>query len=213
MKVGWILYLLLAVVGLWQLARYGTFAPDAPVAERAPQMRAQVITLFGASNFSRGPLAAEVQRALGDCAMVRVVARAGANSNWALSRDDAFAQGGLVVIAFTGNDSALHRGMPLRRSVDNHRLLRQRAAEAGAEVVFVTGAPAFHGLRGLMRPGATAYARAVAVDAPDAGVIDEGRLARGLPGLMPDGLHMTDDAITRHVAPVFAQALRPLVCA
>lgn len=192
---------LLAVLALWQLARYGAFAPTA--AQTRPVSPAPIITLFGASNFSRPPLADEI-RALTGCE-VRVIAKAGANSDWALTRPDAFDAGGLVIIAFTGNDAALHRGVPLSRSVANHRELLARAQRGDASVAHVIGGPRFHGPRGWVRPGARAYAAAVA--ALPGGVIDEGRhLPEG--NAMPDGLHASPEA-ARHIARAYAEAIRP----
>lgn len=230
---------LLALI-LWQAQRYAAFdwaqgndpltpqeasPPAYFAASRADPPR--TVTFFGASNYARSPILEPLAEALSACAgtpvRVRAVAKAGANSDWGMAHlEEALDDGGILVIGFAGNDASLWRGMPLARSIANHRAMVAAAKDQGL-MVFLSGgggASGIHGLSRLVRPGLPAYAQAtgarLARESGTARVPANAAFARLTEGerraLMPDGLHSTPEAVLRYTLPQHLEMLRPLVC-
>lgn len=220
-----LLLLALLAGGVWQMSRYAAFSMAMPdrmteAPEGLPQTRA--LTLFGASNFSGGALRDGLAEALAGCGVqVRVVARGGASSDWGIAHlEEALQAGGVVIMDFVGNDSSMVHGMPLRRSLENHRLIFERARRAGVVMLLPTGRE--NRLRGLpraARPGFMAYREKVGTLglAMGAGLFDAGRRWQEIDAtlrdrLMPDGLHATPEATRAISLPAYEAAVRPLLC-
>ncbi|MFV0515686.1 MAG: SGNH/GDSL hydrolase family protein [Jhaorihella sp.] len=150
---------------------------------------------------------------LADCAgrplAVSRIARAGAASDWGLTRAEAVIaqRPDIVFIEFSVNDADLRHAISLHQSADNHRRLIEalRAELPGVRIVLMTMSPA-HGLRRLLRPRLPAYYglyRDLA-EALDTGLLDLYPRWRALPRperQQDDGLHPAETAAARLIVP------------
>ncbi|MGF1444942.1 MAG: SGNH/GDSL hydrolase family protein [Pikeienuella sp.] len=221
---------IILVSGAWAIWRQGGIGPArlpagdlAPAAEPITEEGPVSILLLGTSLTRRGDWPSRLAARLSACVQrevsVRRIARPGAASDWGTRRlrEALSAAGGaqpdILVIEFTINDAALHRGRALTRSKADHLLMIDAAQAAGVSVFLATMSPAA-GPRGWVRPGHGAYIdlyRALA-RARGLGLIDTISAWDALPpGIrrtwLPDGLHPTDEAMRAIAVPAFAASL------
>ncbi|MGF1457378.1 MAG: SGNH/GDSL hydrolase family protein [Alphaproteobacteria bacterium] len=185
--------------------------------------RPAIVTLLGASLSARGAWPDRLAEGLSRCrpggVTVRRVARVGMSSRWgraqidrALRPDDG-APPDILIVHFTGNDAALHRGVSLAESEANHTAILDEAQAAGVLVYLALLSPA-EGVRGWARPGQAGYAalyRHLAARS-GAGLIDALPLWHTVPrarrkAWLPDGLHPTDTAHAAITEPVVGNAI------
>lgn len=141
------------------------------------------------------------------------VARAGAGSAWGLGAvDEALAaRPHLVLVELAVNDADLLDGVPLRRSVANHRAILARL-RPGAGVMLMTMSPA-QGPRGWVRPRLGAYYAAYGPLAAEAGagLLDLYPRWLALPraerGLGADGLHPEGEVAAAVIVPPLVEAV------
>lgn len=142
------------------------------------------------------------------------VARAGADSGWAVRQTDrlrAF-EPHLVVVEFAINDADIVDGVSLRKSASNHRTLLDALGQ-DTGVILMTTNPA-RGLRGWARPCLSAYYDAYRRLAKEtgAGLLDLAprweTVLRETPGALPDGLHPAQGLGEQVIAPALAELVR-----
>lgn len=223
-----VLALVAAVTGMarygllsWNRAAGGDRPAEGALAE-APD-RPLNVTLLGASASARKAWPERLAETLSAChgpgVAVRRVARVGMSSVWGEAHlGAALAPEGapppdVLVIHFTGNDAAFHRGRTLASSRAAHRRMIAAARDAGVPVLLATMGPAW-GPRGWVRAGRPAYVgmyRDLA-DETGAGLIDTLPAWQALPrerlrALVPDGIHPTEPAMRALFLPGFHRAL------
>ena len=115
----------------------------------------------------------------------------------------------ILVAEFCMNDASFVRGVTPRKSIQNHRRIIAFCRSRGIAPVLCTMSPA-SGTRGLARPWLATYQNQYRVLARDADVplLDvlpdwEARIQSDGCGIIPDGVHPTDEATTR----VYSQRL------
>ncbi|MBN9669870.1 SGNH/GDSL hydrolase family protein [Roseibium aggregatum] len=208
---------------------------DQPVATTLPNRNAgpRVVHFLGASLFSRGTWLAALETALNQCGdpehnassgalpknQISVTATPGENSTWGVEQlAEIFAPDrkapDILIVGFSANDAALHRGITLNQSRRNLDEIIAQAQKSKTHVMLATLAPAF-GPRKWVRPGLSAY-KALYHDLADqydgVDVIDTLPVWRTLSAnqlrdAIPDGLHPTDETMRRLLLPILKEAI------
>ncbi len=226
---------------LFHLKSYGAFrTPLAdttnrpiPVFDHDCEGGLTVVHFLGASLFSRGTWLDELGVSLNNEAQqkeqpspvdtkrykVAVTALAGRNSDWGVRQlQNIFGPDrqtpDLLVVGFSANDAALHRGVPLKKSRQNHQQIIAYAQEFDTPVFLATLAPAF-GPRKWVRPGLHAYKdlyHELADENDNTEVIDTLPIWQTLPetelkASIPDGLHPSDEAMRSKMQPFFRDTI------
>lgn len=180
-----------------------------------------VVVLLGTSLTARGgdwfERVTDQARALGINCSIERLGGVGENSSWGLANLEKVPdEAAVLVIEFTMNDAAIHRGMSPEKSLANHERLISRCRERGITPVLCTMSPATGSGR-LKRPWLEDYqdlyrvlARKRSVALLDPVADWERALAGSERELIPDGIHPTDKAMARIFAPRLADFLSKL---
>lgn len=221
-----------AAFAAWVLWSHGAFTtPGSAIGDHAPAVTSPIcagrecgvtVVLFGASLLSSGEWRDALEKRLTAChggpVDLRIVAKAGASSDWARAQIERLFPADAVIVDFAVNDASLWRGMPLMRSRANHIEIIDAAKANGAAVLLATMSPAF-GLKAAARPGRGAYDdlyRDLAAS-EGVGLIDDAPRWRAkgdawLRASIPDSLHPTNAAMAEITLPSFERALSALIC-
>lgn len=143
------------------------------------------------------------------------IATPGATSAWgaAQSMRIAAAAADIVVVEFLANDAALHRGVSLSRSAENHRLIIEAAQAGGARAVLLVVTGPVRGIHRILRYFLDDYAELYAglEDRATVWMLDTRPLwphdRDTLAALIPDGLHPTGAAMERYVGQAVARRI------
>ena len=199
-------------------------APDAWAADaRTPDPSPLTVVTFGTSLTARGEWQETLRDRLGAClhrpVEMRIVARSGVTSEWALTHVEAVAAArpDVVLVEFAHNDAALNRWISLGRSRENMRsVLSNLNALSPRPRVVNLGMNPVHGLRGWIRPRLGLFIgehRRIAVRS-GAEFLDLRpswtRLgSSGLRQLIPDGVHPVPAAAQDIIVPRLVDLLCP----
>ena len=227
----------LALLGLGAAAYAAGLRPDylldpAPAGHRIagpapalPDQRALTVAILGTSLTARyawpEAMRAGLEACLGHPVTVSRTARAGAGSGWGVeaARDVAALRPDLTLIEFSINDADLTDGAWLGAAKRRHRAMigTLRADNPDRRIALVTMSPA-HGPRGWVRPFLGAHedmyrrlAQDMDVDLIDLAPLWAAALAGGDAGLLPDGLHPTEAAVTEIALPTMIRRVGKIV--
>lgn len=137
--------------------------PAGAATQQQPQSAMRIVT-FGTSLTARGGWQQALGAQLARCLRMKVdivnLGKSGAASNWGVQEAASVAEADpdIVLVEFSVNDAAIHRGVGFGKSRDNIRAIvgtiRERRPDAR---IFLMAMSPAHGWRNLIRPYLDAY--------------------------------------------------------